>query len=100
LTSSQAAAGLLHQRQLDIAGVGGRVVDALLGLLVIAGFGEHHVGYEGLRVAVIEREPCRLHLHHDAVAGPEYVVRGGQIELIRQGRVGLDRLGDGEAFAI
>src|SRR5882757_6834423 len=91
---------LLYERQLDIAGVIRCVIDALLGFLVVGGFGEHDVGDEGLRIAVVEREPGGLYLHHDAVAGQEYVIRGGQIELIGKRRVGLNRFGDGETFTI
>jgi hypothetical protein len=43
------------------------VVDALLGLLIIGWLGKHNIRNKGLRVAVVEREPRLLHLHHDAV---------------------------------
>src|SRR6185312_3655023 len=77
-------AGLLarHHRQLDVAGLPGRVVNALRGLDVVRRLGEEDVRHVGLRIAVVEREPARLHLHHDAVAGAEHVVCRGQLEAV------------------
>src|SRR4051794_30704417 len=48
------------------------VVDALRRLAEVLRLGGVNVG-EGLRVAVGEREPGTLHLHHDLVPGPEGV---------------------------
>ena len=76
------------------------MVDPLRSLLVVAGFGPEDIGYEGLRIAVIEREPAGLDLHHDAVAGQEDVIRIWQRELVRQRLVGLDGAGGFEALAI
>ena len=47
----------------------GRVIDALRGFLKVAGLGPEDIGDEGLRVAVVEREPARLDLHHDSWPG-------------------------------
>ena len=40
-------------------------IDALRRLHVVRRLGEEDVRHEGLRVAVVEREPARLDLHHD-----------------------------------
>ena len=74
-------------RQLDGAGFARRMVDALGGFPVVLRLGPEDVGDEGLRVAVVEREPARLDLHHDAVAGQEDVVGGGQGEAVGEGLV-------------
>lgn len=42
--------------------------DALSGDLEIVGRSNHNIGDESLRVAVIEREPTALDLHHDFVS--------------------------------
>ena len=58
----------------------------------ILGLGEHDVRYEGLRVAIVEREPGGLDLHHDAVAGEERVAHVRQTQTVRQDLSSLDRL--------
>src|SRR5665213_3468170 len=60
---------LRHYGQTDKARRPRRMPDALRCLLIVAGFRVEDVRHEGLRVAVVEREERRLHLHHDAVAG-------------------------------
>ena len=74
--------------------------DPLRGLAVIRWLGEEHIRHEGLRVAVIEREQARLHLHHHPVARLKHVVRGRQSELVRQRLVRCDRLGMLETLAV
>jgi hypothetical protein len=86
--------------EFDGAGLGGGVVDALGGFLVVGGLGPEDVGDEGLGVAVVEGEPTGLDLHHDAVAGEEDVVGGGQIEAVGEGLVGGDGFGGGETLAV
>ena len=76
------------------------MIDALGGFAVVGGLGPENVGDEGLRVAVVEREPAGLDLDHDAVAGKEDVVGVGKIEAIEQRLVGGDGLGSFEAFAV
>jgi hypothetical protein len=61
-------------RQVDVARGFGLVKYPLRGLHVIRGLGKEDVGHKGLRVAIVEREPARLDLHHDPVAGQEYMV--------------------------
>src|ERR1700757_298223 len=56
-----------YERQLDEARLARSVVDTFGRLAIILRLREEDVGHEGLRVAVVEREPRRLHLHHDAV---------------------------------
>src|SRR2546427_77077 len=54
------------------------MVDALDGLLVVARFGPEDILHERLRIAVVEGEPARLHLHHHPVPGQKDVVRRRQ----------------------
>jgi len=55
-------------------------LNVLGGLLVVGLLGLENVGYELLRVAIVHGEPGALHLHHDAVAFLEDVIRGVQID--------------------
>src|SRR6185437_116154 len=87
-------------RQLHEARVSRLVEHALLRFSVVAGLGPEDVGHEGLRIPVIEREPARLDLDHDAVPRQKDMVRGGQIELVEQRLVGRNRFGRFEALAI
>ena len=59
-----------------------------IGPPVIAGTGPEDIVHKRLRVAVIEREPAGLDLHHDAVAGQEDMVGDGQGEAVAQRQVG------------
>src|SRR5579872_678325 len=76
-------------RQIDEAR-GPAGVEHLLGrLLIISGSCEEYVLYIGLGVAVVEREPARLHLHHEAVARQEDVIhlwerKAVQLDLARR----------------
>src|SRR5256885_2104725 len=65
---------LPDDRHLDEAPLLGGMIDPLRCLAVIARFGPEDVRNEGLRVAVVEGEPARLDLHHDAVPRQENVV--------------------------
>ena len=71
-----------NQRQLDETGLARRMVDPLCGLSIVTRLRPEDVGHEGLRIAIVKREPARLDLHHDPVAGQEDVVRGRQIEFV------------------
>jgi len=53
-----------------------------------------------LRIAVVERKPGGLDLHHDAVTGQEDVVGGGKGEAIEQRLVRRDGLGCFEILAV
>ena len=55
--------------------------------------GEGNFG-EGLRVAIGEWEPARLHLHHDPMAGAEGVKE------VRHGEVDLRGLAGNEGFGL
>ncbi len=55
-------------RQFNEACVPGRVVDALRRLVKILRLSPKDIGHEGLGIAVVEREPTGLNLHHDPVA--------------------------------
>jgi hypothetical protein len=88
------------QRQLNITLLTWSVVNPLHRFLVIGGLGPKDVRYKCLRIAIVEREPARLYLHHDAVTGEEDVVCRRQSELIKQRLIGRDRFGVGQALAI
>src|SRR5579871_2306827 len=83
-------AGLRHRllpqrhddRQIDVAGRVPGVEHALRGFDVITRPGKENVVDVSLRIAVVERKPARLDLHHDAVPGQEYVVHLRQREAI------------------
>src|SRR5262245_34998323 len=86
--------------QLHEAAVIGCVVDALRRLPVIPWFGPENIGYEGLRVAVVQGEPARLDLHHDPVTRQENVVCRGQAEAVRQRRIRGEGPGRVQALAV
>src|SRR3984885_8418772 len=75
-------AGLFCNRQVDIARRIGFMKHALRGFHIVGRFGEENIGHEGLGVAVVEREPTRLHLHHDPVTGQEYMVGMRQLQRV------------------
>src|SRR5579859_561497 len=91
-----------HHRQFHVAGHSRLVAmpDGLRRALVISRLGPEDIGHKSLRIAIVEREPAGLHLHHDAVAGQKNVVGCRQLEAIEQGRIGFDRLRRLHAFAI
>src|ERR1017187_7648713 len=69
----------------------GGVIHALSSFHKVSGLGVRDI-YEGLRIAVGEREPRALDLHHDAVAATERVVDvlHGEVDLFHlAGREGL-----------
>ena len=68
--------------------------------LIVCGLGGHDVGHEGLRVAVVEREPGALDLDHHGVAGLEDVVHVVQRELVLVNGAGAQRRGLVEARQI
>src|SRR5216684_48931 len=72
------------QWQFDESDLAGRMVDALGGFAIVGGLGPENVVNESLRIAVVEREPAGLNLHHDAMAGEEHVIGGGKREAIEQ----------------
>ena len=68
------------------------MIDALRRFAIISRLGPEDVWHKRLRVAVIEREPARLHLHHDAVTRQKDMVRRRQSKAIKQRFVRHDRL--------
>ena len=70
----------VHQRQLQIRIMLRVRVDRDRRRLVVFRLGRHDVGHERLRVAIVEREPCALDLHHHRVPGLEDVVHVVQAE--------------------
>ena len=63
-------------RQFNETAVVRSMVDTLRRLAVVGGFGPEDVRHERLWIAVVNGEPARLDLHHDAVPGTEDVVGG------------------------
>src|SRR5438445_10631401 len=76
-----------------------RTKTPLCGFLIVGFFGFENVGHELLRIAVDDGKPCALHLHHDAVALLEDVIRGMEIDDERRYLSGNDGLGLFERFA-
>src|SRR5580698_6841412 len=76
------------------------MINPLYGFSEICRLGPENICYERLRIAVIERKPARLDLHHDPVARKEYVVCRREGEVIQEGRTGRNRFGNLQALAI
>src|SRR5258708_14300863 len=62
------------------------------GLPIVTRFGHKNIVDVSLRVTVVQREPARLHLNHQAMSGQEDMVRIRQIEPETNFLVGRDRL--------
>src|SRR5512133_286996 len=84
------ASALRDHGQLDKACLAGRVIDPLDRFSIVPLLRPENVWHERLRIAVIQRKPTRLHLHHDAVTGQEDVIRCRQREPVKQRLVGCD----------
>src|SRR4029078_5565666 len=95
-TNSGAGLPRRHHRKLDEA----RRIHALDRFAVVGGFGPEDVRNERLGIPVVEREPARLHLHHDPVARQEDMVRGRKRELVEKRLARRDRLRRFQALAI
>src|SRR5258708_5605763 len=89
-----------HERKLDEARAGTSSIDPMSRLPIIRGLREEDVVDEGLRVAVVEREPARLDLDHHAVTRQEHVVRVRERELIALDLIRRDRRRPFEALAV
>ena len=87
----------VHQRHFKRGIVAGAGVDGDGGRLIVGGLGFHDVGHEGLRVAVIEREPGALDFDHHRVAGLEDVINIVQREFVFVHGTGRKRGGMVEA---
>ena len=81
------------EREFDEACLARRMVDALRGLFIILRVCQENVRNECLRIAVVERKPGGLDLHHHAVARKKDVVRGGQGPAIKQGFIRCNGFG-------
>src|SRR5450759_5107604 len=92
--------GRHNQGQFDGACLAGRVVETLHGFAVVLRLCKENIGDERLRIAVVQRKPTRLDLHHDAMAGQEDMVRRRQSEAVKQGLVGGDGFCRLQALAI
>src|SRR4051812_47334483 len=71
---------LLNDRQRDKA----RVIDPLSCLSKVRRLSKKDVLYKSLRVAVIQREPARLDLHHDLVSRQKHMISIRQSPLVEQ----------------
>src|ERR1700676_371953 len=89
-----------YQRKLDKAGLARRVVHPLHRFPVIARLGPKNIGHESLRIAVVQRAPARLDLHHDAMSREKNMIRGRQQKLIKQRFVRRERRRLLQALAI
>src|SRR5262245_53937450 len=76
------------------------MINPLRGLAVFLRLGPEDVGREGLRIAVVKREPARLNLRHYAVARQEDVVRRWQRESIEQRLIGFNGFSRLQALAV
>src|SRR5215471_17466331 len=94
------SSGRRHNRKFDEARLPGRTIDALRRLLVVGRGRAKDARYERLRLAIVEREPTRLHLHHDAMTRQENVVRRRRRETVRRVTIRHDGLRTLVALAI
>ncbi len=94
------SARLVNDWQFDEAGIAGRVIDPLCCFLVVLHLREENVANERLRIAVVQREPSGLDLHHDAMSWKENMVRMGQPEFIKERLTRRDRFRGFKTFAI
>ena len=83
---------VLNHRKADAAGMAGGVVNALGGLLIIPWLSQKDIGNELLRVSIVEREPCRLDLDHQAMTAEKDVIRGRKSKLVGECNVRLEGL--------
>src|SRR5687767_13880048 len=77
-----------------------RVIDAMRGPLVILALGPSDVGHEALRVAVVERKPTALNLHHNPMPRQERMIHMWQCDTIGQNLASGNRLRGLEAFTV
>src|SRR4029079_4999976 len=75
--STERPSGRHHERDLGEARLARRMVDALGGLPIVLRLRPEDVGHERLGIAVVEREPARLDLHHDPAPAPAHVAPVG-----------------------
>src|SRR6266545_5150620 len=88
-----------HYLQAHVRGKPRRTIHALLGDLEVGVCGLEDVRDILLRIAVVEREPGALHLHHDLVPLAEAVMAPMQIDSVFIDFVRSDRLRFLEALA-
>src|SRR2546421_2924939 len=86
-------------RQIDVCCEFCAAKDAMCGRLEIAVARFENIGNEFLRIAIDERKPCALDLHHDFVADEEAMIHLVQAESVGQGFVALEARWMFEAFA-
>src|SRR5579862_6516144 len=94
------ASVLLDHRQIDEARDSADVENALRRLLIVLGAREEDVVDVGLRIAVVERKPARLDLHHQTMAGQKHVIHLRQREAVLLHLAGGYRARVAQALAI
>src|SRR5258708_30104289 len=87
-------------RQLYEARLPRSVINTLHRPAIISGHSPEYIRHERLRITVVQREPARLYLHHDPVAGQKHVVGRGQGETVQQRLIGGDCLGSFQTLAV
>jgi len=72
----------MNHRQLDEAGLIGRVIDSLRGLLVVLRLRGENILHKFLRITIIQWKPRGLNLNHETMPRQKYVIGIGQIKTI------------------
>src|SRR5687768_847115 len=90
----------VHDRQHDGRRLRLRAQDGDLGLAIIRRLRVEDVRHERLRIAVVQREQCRLDLHHDPMSRLKDVVHVRQLEADLYRLVRRDRARVLEALAV
>src|SRR5215216_401928 len=91
---------LLNDRQHYRAGVRTAEPDTLRRLFIVILLSVHNILDVRLRVAVVQREERRLHLDHDSMARPKYVVHVGQFPCVALHFAWLEWRGLRKAFQV
>src|ERR1044072_272358 len=91
---------LLNDRQHYRAGVRTAEPDTLRRLFIVILLRVHNILDVRLRVAVVQREERRLHLDHDSMARPKYVVHVGQFPCVMLHFAWLEWRGLRKAFQV
>src|SRR5688572_29876669 len=87
---SDSSLGRRQDAELQAGGMFGRMVDPLRGPLVVFRFREVDVRHERLRIAIDQREPGALDLHHQPMTLAEAVQHIQQLEADPRRLAGLE----------
>src|ERR1044072_7869512 len=91
---------LLNRRQHYTAGGPTAEPDTLRRLFIVILLSVHNILDVRLRVAVVQRKEGRLHLDHDSMAPPKYVVHVGQFPCVALHFAWLEWRGLRKAFQV